>query len=131
MKALPVVSISPEFTTTGTYDPFKDLETGALIPLVMPVSKWEMQVSGLSALNAAASLTSWDVLLLGSLDGIYFPDTSLILEHSSTASNANGDVVWPTVSSVSPFRNVKFIRIKVKALSLNAATKIRVSVRGF
>lgn len=126
---LPVVSISPEFTTTGLYDPFLDTETGALIPLVRPVSKWSMQVSGLLANNTAGSLSSWTVYLMGSIDGIYFNTNNPILTHANGTNN-NGDVVWPTVSTISPFRDIRFIRLNV-TVALNAATKIRVSVRGF
>jgi hypothetical protein len=132
MSLLPVVSIQKDFTTTGTWDPFAS--EGVLVPLVRPVSRWEMSVLGLDNAGAVQAPTSWDVLLLASLTGLSFPDTSLILEHGSAATPAaaNGDVIWPTVSSVSPFRDAAYIRIKIKALVLGAsATKIRVNVRGF
>jgi hypothetical protein len=128
MTCLPVVSIQKDFTGTGTWDPF--VNEGVLVPLVRPCRLWEMSVIGLDAAGAVQAPTSWDVLLLASLTGLNFPDTSLILEHVNT-SQANGDVVWPTVSTVSPFRDAAYIRVKIKALVLGAsATKIRVNVRG-
>lgn len=128
MRSLPTVSFQQDFTTTGTYAPFKS--EGVMVPLTRPVSKWSMQVSGLSALNLAASLTAWNVVLVGSIDGIYFPATSILVSHVS-GTNANGDVAFPTVSTFSPFRDAKYVQLNIVSLTLNAATKIRVSVRGF
>jgi len=126
MHGLPLV-FSYDFTTTGTYNLFTSVPE--LIPLLRSLNKWAIQVTGLDANGAIAAPTSWDVMLLGSLDNIAYNETSLIAEHVNTSSS-NGDVVWQTTSSKS-FYLCRFCLIKVKALVLGAtATKIRVTIMG-
>lgn len=126
-----LVAFSKLFSTTGTFDPYTDPDAGALLALGASPFLWSLQVTGLAADGVTqASLTSWDVRLLGSLDGLAFPVTSMLVQHVNTA-NANGDTTFSNSASIGQFRGAKFIRLNVNALSLNAATQIKVSVEGY
>ena len=92
-------------------------------------NKFALQVTGLNAAGAAQIPTSWDVMLLASIDGIAYNEASLIVEHVNTA-NGNGDVVWQPTTAKS-FYICRFLLVKVKSLVLGAAaTRIKVSVLG-
>lgn len=116
---MPLLSVNADFSATGQ-QVVHDIGAGA-IP-----TKYAIQVSGFDAAGNVVSPTSWDVLLLGSLDGKTYNEASKILEHVNT-SNGNGDVVY----SGGSFYPVRFWAIKCKALVLGAtATSIKVTVLG-
>ena len=78
-----------------------------------PAKSMSMQVKG-QPVNA----TSWTVLLEGSLDGMFF---TILMQHKLADGDGKiVDLVPPTL--------VRFTRIRVSALSLGAATGIKVSV---
>jgi len=125
---LPLFHLEKDFTAEGSYNPFT-VESATVIPLYPIPNKYALQVTGLDAAGAVQVPTSWDVLLLASLDNLAYNEASLIVEHVNT-SNGNGDVVWQNTSTKS-FYVCRFLLVKVKALVLGAsATRIRVSVLG-
>ena len=116
---IPIILDAAEFTATGTA--LLSEHRAQAIP-----SKYSMQVTGVDVNGAAAAPTSWDVLLLASLDGLVYNEASKILEHVNT-SQGNGDVVF----SAGSFYPSLFWQVKCKALVLGAtAVKIKVRILG-
>ncbi len=121
LKNPPLVSGSFEFAATGQTTVFPDLATVYDVP-----TKYSMQVTGVDANGAAAAPTSWDVLLLASLDGVTYIEASKILEHVNT-SHSNGQVIF----SAGSFYPARAWAVKCKALDLGAtAVKIKVAILG-
>ena len=115
---IPILVASVEFTATGV------VQTTSL-PMQYIPSKYALEVVGYDINGAVIAAGAWDVLLLGSLTGKVFNETSKILEHANGAQS-NGDVEW----SAGNFYPVRFAQIKCKALALGGASKIVVTVLG-
>lgn len=115
---MPLLTASVEFSAIGSVDVME-------IPAQAIPSKYALEVVGYDAAGAVLAPTSWDVLLLGSLTGAVYPETSKILEHINTAQ-ANGDLVW----SAGSFYPARYWQIKCKALVLGGAAKIVVNILG-
>lgn len=128
----PVIAFSKDYTATTsspTQFPEADAE-GDFAGFSFPPTKWALQVTGLTAANALATPSAWDVIVQPSLDLLGFNDMSApFLEHVN-GTNASGDVVFGKIANVFAFP-LRAIRVDVKTLTLGAtATKIRVSILG-
>ena len=123
--AIPIVSFKYEFTAASSTPVTPSIETSNPIPFQHIPKSWALQVTGYDVNGAVAAPTSWDVLLLGSLDNT-FAEGSKMLEHVNTAS-ANGVTVFSGANSYP----TSFVGLECKALTLGvSAVKIVVTVLG-
>jgi hypothetical protein len=123
MHGVPVATQPVTFTTTGTNsDWHKGFDTNGnavIIPFAIIPQKWAIQVSGFNSSGVLTAPSVWDVLLLGSLDGVTFNDGSKLLEHVN-GTNINGDTVWQGAN----FLPTRYCAVKCKSLTLGSASKI-------
>ena len=115
----PLMTGAAEFTAAGS-------ELVMDFPAQAIPTKYALQVTGVDAAGAAAAPTSWDVMLIGSLNKTVFNEASKIIEHVNTAQG-NGDTLY----SAGSFYPARYWKMKCKALVLGATcVKIKVEVLG-
>ena len=125
--AIPIISFKYEFTAASSTPVTPTIEASDPIPFQHIPKSWALQVTGYDINGAVVAPSEWDVMLLGSLDGVVYDESSLLVAHVQGV-NANGATAWPLVSIDKP---VNFMALKCKTLTLGAtAVKIVATVLG-
>jgi hypothetical protein len=115
MNGVPILHFEKDLTADGTYSLLTN-DVGANMSFPRIPRIWTLQVSGLTAADAAATPTAWDVQILGSIDGINFV-TQLVRHVNGT------NTIGTVKSSATSYELVRFAKLYLTSLNLGATAK--------